>query len=121
MLTGAVWTTYRHQEGDTQRCAFLVPRVGIEPTRLAAPDFESGASTVPPPRQGSSARMQCSHSNNCAMRLADLALVGRALVLLVAPGQADARRERAELPLVPLPCSPTSVFSTRHRHASQRT
>jgi ABC-type molybdenum transport system ATPase subunit/photorepair protein PhrA len=24
---------------------FLVPRVGLEPTRLAAPDFESGAST----------------------------------------------------------------------------
>jgi hypothetical protein len=32
-------------EGDNLFINLLVPRAGIEPARLAAPDFESGAST----------------------------------------------------------------------------
>ena len=29
-------------------CRFLVPKAGLEPARLAAGDFESPASTIPP-------------------------------------------------------------------------
>ena len=37
--------TYFYTENPAQCAGFKVPRVGIEPTLLAEPDFESGAST----------------------------------------------------------------------------
>ncbi len=40
----------------------MVPRVGLEPTRLAAPDFESGTSTNSITE--ASALMFCINSNN---------------------------------------------------------
>ena len=36
---------YFYTENPAQCAGFKVPRVGIEPTLLAEPDFESGAST----------------------------------------------------------------------------
>src|SRR5690606_767362 len=43
---------YASRPGRVRCDGLLVPRAGIEPARVAPVDFESTASTVPPPRLG---------------------------------------------------------------------